>query len=542
MLNRVINRKKLAPVAPPPHDPWKPHRQRHWRVIYRGKDKKLHFHGQEKDEFVRIVVRKHKWFLVWPALPFIGAIALFLLVTSSAFKFPSLGPLWGLLEGLSVLLMIVVGVWFLWRDFIVWWYNVDIITDKRLIRWSGFLSPSRKEIPTEKIQQIAVDSRETLGEILLGYGDLHIYIVGSEIEIKQIPHPVEVRDALEGITDEIKAKKKPDLPPPVPVDPEVAKVLAEMGKQKDIPKPPDPDSQYPPLHKDRRLGPRRTFGGPFRIICDVRYAYGESTVMYIQHSWFVLVQHMALPVIALLAVLPLSVYIPSTSMLSQSLGSFWWSILGLVIVGLLLYILIVYINWVDDVYILTNKRIIDIERKLMFLYEGRMDVEYKNIRDIRVTLPNIVMTLLDIGNVYVETPGNSPDVIFTMVRHPLFIQDKINELKGLKEKVDKIEDENKRKKELQTWFGTVITTQEQAQAQQSLHGSKGAPNVRGMDLFEAMEKADELGLEVVVLGEEPVQSDFGKVVYQNPPHGTLVEAGGELQVWLGRRFTPADSI
>jgi hypothetical protein len=57
-----------------------------------------------------------------------------------------------------------------------------------------------------------------------------------------------------------------------------------------------------------------------------------------------------------------------------------------------------------------------------------------------------------------------------------------------------------------------------------------------------MEKADELGLEVVVLGEEPVQSGFGKVVHQNPPHGTLMEVGGELQVWLGRRFTPADII
>ena len=542
MLNRVVNRKKTAPAAPVPQDPWKPHRQRHWRLIYRGKDKKLHFHGQEKDETVIMVVRKHKWFLVRPAFPFIGAVLLFLLVTSLALKFPSLGPLVGLLEGLSVLLMIVAGLWFLWRDFIVWWYNVDIITNKRLIRWSGLLSPSRKEIPTEKIQQMAVDSMETLGEILLGYGDLHLYIVGGEIDIKQISHPKEVRDALEGITDEIKAKKKPDPPPPVPVDPEIAKVLAELGKQKDKPKPPDPDSKYPPLHKDRRLGPRRTFGGPFRIVCDVRYAFGESTVMYIQHSWFVLVQRMAPPIIALLVVLPLSVYIPSTSILSRSLYSFWWPFLGLVIVGLLIYLLITYINWVDDVYILTNRRIIDIERKLMFLYEDRMDVEYKNIRDIRVKLPNFLMTLLDIGNVYVETPGNSPDVVFEMVRHPLFIQDKINELKGLKEKVDKIEDENKRKKELQTWFGTVITTQEQAQSQQSLHGSKSVPNVRGMDLFEAMEQADAFGLEVVVLGEEPVQSDFGKVVHQNPPHGTLMEAGGELQVWLGRRLTPADII
>ena len=540
MLSRVVNRKKPTPTAPPPHDPWKLRRERHWRLLYRGKDNKLHFHGQQPDEFVRMVVRKHKWFLVQPALPLIGSIALFLLVTAGTIRLPQLEPLWGVLEGSAIILMIVTGAWFAWRDFIVWWFNVDIITNKRLIRWSGFLSPSRKEYPTEKIQQIAVDARDTLGQILLGYGDLHIYIVGSEIDIKQIPHPKEVRDEIEGITDDIKAKKDPDPIPPVPADPEVAKVLADLGKQKDKPKPPDPDSKYPPLHKDRRIGPRRTFGGPLRIVCDVRYAYGESTAMYIQHSWFVLLQRMVPPILALLIVLPLTVYIPSTSILARSLVAPWWWFFGLLIVGLLIFILIVYINWVDDVYILTNRRIIDIERKLMFLYEDRMDVDYKNIRDIRVTLPNIVMTLLDIGNVYIETPGSSPNIVFTMVQHPLSIQDKINELKVLKEKADKIEEENKRKKELHMWFGTVLTTQEHEKVQKS--SSNGAPNLQGMDLFTAMEKADEVGLEVVVLGEEPTHTQVGKVVYQSPPHGTLVEAGGELQVWLGRRPTPADII
>ncbi len=129
-----------------------------------------------------------------------------------------------------------------------------------------------------------------------------------------------------------------------------------------------------------------------------------------------------------------------------------------------------------------------------------------------------------------------------MVRHPLFIQDKISELKGLKEKMDKIEDENKRKKELHMWFGTVLTTQEKTPAQPQGAISRGAPNVCKLDLFDAMEKAEEHGLNIIVMGEEPVSSDVGKVVNQNPPPGTLVAQGGELHVWLGRRLTPADII
>jgi uncharacterized membrane protein YdbT with pleckstrin-like domain len=538
MLSRVIRRNKPVAATPPPNDPWKPHRQRHWRILYRGKDKKPHFHGQQPDESVTLVVRKHKWFLVRPALPLIGAIAVFLLVSAGAIRIPSLGILWGLLEGGAVILMIATGAWFAWRDLVVWYYDVNIITNKRLIIWRGFLNPSRKEMELEKIQLVALEQK-TFTELFLGYGNLHLYIVGSEIVLKQVPRPKRVREAIEGLTDDIKANKKPDSPPPVPADPVMAEVLTKLGKPKDIPKPPDPDAKYPPLRDGRRIGPRRTFGGPFRIVCDVRYSWGESTVMYIQHSWFVLVQRMFIPVFALLIVLPLTVYAPYNNLLARSLN-LWWFILGLLILGLLVYMIIVYINWVDDVYILTNRRIIDIERKLMFLYEARMDIEYKNIRDVRVTLPNLLLNILDIGDVEVETPGSSPNVVFKMVHHPLFIQDKINELKGLKDKVDKIKGENDRKKELQTWFGSVLTTLEKERPQETT--SKGAPNLQGMDLFTAMEKAGEVGLEVVVLGEEPTHSQVGQVMYQSPPHGTLVEAGGELQVWLGRRPTPADVI
>lgn len=541
MFSRVINRRKSAPASPA-SDPWQPRRVRHWRVIYRGKDGKPHFHGQQADEVVRRVVHRHWWFLVQPILPFTGSVILFLLVSGGAFKFPVLGPLWVLLEIAAGILMVALGVWFIWRDMVTWWYDIDIITNKRLIQWRGFMSPTRKETGSDKIQQVALEQKTPL-EVMLGFGNLHLYLVGGEIILKEVPRPRKVREALQHITEEVRANKKPDPPIPVPADPVMAQVIKDLGKLKDVPKLPNPDDKYPPLRDGRRIGPRRTFGGPLRIACEVRYSWGEATVMYLQRSWIVLAQRLAIPIIALLIVLPLTVYIPMTGALGRFLGGvagLWWFIVGLVILGLLLTIALTWVNYVDDVYIMTNRRIIDIERKVMFLYEERLEVEYKNIRDVKVTIPNIFYVWLDIGNVFIETPGSSPNIEFERIRHPFFIQDKIYELKGFKDKVDDIKKENDRKKELSMWFGTVLTKQEEEQGK--VVRPKGAPDLRGMDLFEAMEKAEAAGLQVVVAGEEVTASDVGRIVHQNPPHGTLIEEGSELEVWLGRSLTAADLI
>src|SRR5437899_13077981 len=87
----------VSPTTPPP-DPWQPRRYHWgWRRIRRGKDKKLHFPGQEADETVKKVVHRHWLFLVRPALPFIAAVAVTILVMWGYITLPGAGPLWSVL-------------------------------------------------------------------------------------------------------------------------------------------------------------------------------------------------------------------------------------------------------------------------------------------------------------------------------------------------------------------------------------------------------------------------------------------------------------
>ncbi len=530
------------PIAP--EDRWRSGRPRFGlQQFRRGKDHKWHFSGQELDEEVRIVVREHWWFLVQPALPFLGSLVLLLLVVWGSVSLKALGALWIFVYTLVILLVIATGIWFAWKDLVVWWLETYIITNKRIIESSGLLNPKRKVTTLDKVQQVGIKTESFLG-VLLRFGTVHVYLTGGDLLLKNVPNPKVVKDALTSITDDIKSKKPKEVPLPVPQDPELAAMLDKLAKGKDVKPLEDADEAYYKRDKDgkaikddRLLGPRRTFGGVLRIPAEIRYSSGEYTVKYIQRSMYVLYRNLAIPFVALIVLLPVAVVTPSIGFIPSNLLQGWAFFMGIVVLGLLIAMGLIYINYADDVYILTNKRIIDLERKLIFGFESRIEAEYKNIRDIRVEVTNVLDRFLDIGNVYVETPGSKDtDIIFDHVDHPFVLTDEISAVREYKDKVDKAKKESDEKKNLNVWFSTVVSKMESRSLQ--------SPALKRLDLLSAMAKAQEKGLEVVVVGEDVATDDLppGYVMQQSPPAGTLVSKGTKIEVLLSKKPSYVDQM
>jgi hypothetical protein len=522
---------KQAKANQMPDDAWRSRRMLFGlQQFRRGRDRQWHFSGQQPDEVVWTVARKHWWFLVLPALPFLGSLVLLLLVLTASVAFPSYGALWYIVDALVFCLVIGTGIWFGYKDLMEWWVECYIITNKRIISTKGLLHPTRQETPLEKVQQIGVDMDSLLG-LILGYGLVHVYLTGGDLKMPDVANPKEVRDAIQGVTDSYRAKKPKAKPPIVPADPEMTAVIKSLAEGKKPPALPDADASLPPpRNPDRVLGPRRTFGGIFRIPCDVRYFSGEQTVKYVQRSRYVLLRNLILPVLLLIVVLPVAVVTPFTAPAVGSLQAWWWVFMGLVVLGLLLSMVVVYINYVDDVYILTSRRVIDINRRFIFTFEARIEAEYKNVRDVKVRVPNVVERLLNIGDVIVETPGSeATNIYLKTVDNPFVLQDEIFAIKNHKEKVDKIKKENDDKQAIAQWFNAVVSQLETKM--------RGTPSLKGLSLFEAMARAQELDLEVQVWGEDIATSDVppGHILHQNPPPGTLMEKGNKIEVVLSKR-------
>jgi len=516
---RLPRRKNTA--ATQPDDPWRSGRSR-WSIqnFRRGRDRQWHFSGQQADEKVKMVVRKHPLFLLKAALPVLGSIA-FLLIATSLLADTALSvfhPLWVGLEIAASILVLITFAWFAYKDLIVWWLETYIITNKRIIDSRGLLQPTRQETPIEKVIQVGVDI-DPLG-IILSFGTVHVYLTGGDFYLRDVPDPKKVKDAIQGISDEIKAKKPPKEILPVPDDPKLAAVLGTLAEEKEVPMLPDADAHYPPLPPGEIRRPRRTFGGFLRIPCEVRYTSGEYTVMYLQRSRYVVYRNLALPVLLLVIILFAGFNAPALLPMIS-------------IIALILFVLIgvIYVNYVDDVFILSNRRIIDIERRLIFFYEARTETEYKNVRDTKVKVANVIQRLLDIGDLHIETPGSTPNIVFSNIDHPFVIQDKLQEIMALKDKVENIKKENSSKEEFNKWFSKIVTALEEKVQ------SVGVPNLQNLDFWSATDVASEFGLRVVVMGEEPVNSGYapGVVLQQSPPPGTLMGNGGEIQVLLSRR-------
>ena len=114
-------------------------------------------------------------------------------------------------------------------------------------------------------------------------------------------------------------------------------------------------------------------------------------------------------------------------------------------------------DWSNDLYILTDKQLIDIEKKPLYFAEKRDQVELSKIQSISFTQIGFIDTLFKIGDVKIEMPGGSP-IIFRRVPNPREVQNEIfKQMDDVKTKARQKEVEDQ-VKSLAQWFDAYHNT------------------------------------------------------------------------------------
>jgi len=88
------------------------------------------------------------------------------------------------------------------------------------------------------------------------------------------------------------------------------------------------------------------------------------------------------------------------------------------------------LDWGNDYYILTNQRVLHIE-KVYFFFESRIEANLNRVQDVRVEIPNLLANLFYYGNVVIETAGPTGRIVFSAIAKPRKVQRLIFQWAGL---------------------------------------------------------------------------------------------------------------
>jgi len=91
-----------------------------------------------------------------------------------------------------------------------------------------------------------------------------------------------------------------------------------------------------------------------------------------------------------------------------------------------------FLSWFFNVNIVTDERIIDIDFPTL-LYHHMGEAEISQIQDVSIKVGGFVQSLLNYGDVLVQTAGTKPEICFESVPQPTRVVEMINYLINKKE-------------------------------------------------------------------------------------------------------------
>lgn len=161
---------------------------------------------------------------------------------------------------------------------------------------------------------------------------------------------------------------------------------------------------------------------------------GEKVLRIVRKHWLsIVLEFFSLFIVA---VLPFMFFVMFRNVIFYNLAVanvfilWFFYTLFLIVVWILGFIL--WTNYYLDMWVITNKRIIDVDQKGLF-YRDVTSIRLDKIQDIKIVIPGIINTIIGIGNIHIQTASANKNFVIRQADNPELVKQIIAEAQNKEE-------------------------------------------------------------------------------------------------------------
>ncbi len=143
---------------------------------------------------------------------------------------------------------------------------------------------------------------------------------------------------------------------------------------------------------------------------------GEKIIKIVRRHWFNILQQYFV-IFLFIALLIVGMQVLPLYLDFEENKTIFWFVGSTFSVIIWLYAFIVWIDYYFDVWIITDARIVNIEQKALFV-RSVSELKFAKIQDIHTEVTGLIPTILNYGDVYIQTAGTKERFLFRKVPDP----------------------------------------------------------------------------------------------------------------------------
>ena len=308
--------------------------------------------------------------------------------------------------------------------YILDWSNDYFLITSRYLVHSEFnlrtFSTAVDKVPLDRVQSVEVEKPTFLMNLFnVGSARITTGAQANALRFDFIDNPQEVPDTMNRLQQRGKAldfgREQASMRESVEGYFSLSPAFKKVEEPKPVAAAPSPQD----LSRWQRWG--RILREEARQHFSIRLEEG-NVITYRKHP-LVLVGAMKWPVVAAIVIILINVLI---NWLQVGATISWlWLLEGPIFIVIFFWAVWQFLDWDNDLYQLSDRYVVDIDRLPFGFAENRKQAELGNVQNVSSSRPSFWATLFNYGHVHIETAGAAANITFESVYDPNRVQNEI---------------------------------------------------------------------------------------------------------------------